>query len=330
MVLEHIFPEDWLERKGRYAFILGVIYSIIGILVASVIYGEDPAFPAIAITSLLLLPELYKIFSIEERKEKMEQKISFSALWRDDIDVVKIYIYLFLGIFLVYAIGTMVLPELHTNTIFKEQLEMRFGEGFAGEAIVNPGVWGTFWNFFGDILSNNFLVLLACFIMALLTGDGAIFFITWNATVWGAIFGVTAKGAGMFSGESYLLLFGAIMAIVFTHMIIEGLSYFLAAISGSVISKDVILEEFASERFMEVFGFNAYLFLGALFFLLLGATVESFVLAVEIPIVAFCVILFPIFGLLLLWKYFVLSEEKKGIYRVFIVWQGCSSCLLIL
>ena len=45
-----------------------------------------------------------------------------------------------------------------------------------------------------------------------------------------------------------------------------------------VISKDVILEEFASHRFFEVFGFNLYLLLGALILLVVGAGVEAFVL----------------------------------------------------
>tara|TARA_Y100000034_G_C6693225_1_gene305329 strand:- start:287 stop:688 length:402 start_codon:yes stop_codon:yes gene_type:complete len=114
--------------------------------------------------------------------------------------------------------------------------------------------------------------------MALLTGDGAIFLITWNASVWGTIFGLTAKGAAIFSGKNPLVYFGLIMLIVFPHMIIEAIAYFLAAISGSVISKDVILEEFASHRFFEVFGFNLYLLLFALIFLVLGALVETFVL----------------------------------------------------
>jgi len=119
---------------------------------------------------------------------------------------------------------------------------------------------------------------MAVFIMALLTGDGAIFLITWNASVWGTIFGITAKNAALFSGKNSFVVFGIIMLVVFPHMMIEAISYFLAAISGSVISKDVILEKFASERFLEVFGFNLYLFLFALAFLLLGAIVETFVL----------------------------------------------------
>ena len=274
MVLEHIFPEDWLEKKGTFAFILGIVYSIIGILISSVLFPGDPALVAVAFTSLLLLPELYKIFSIEERKERMEQHVSFRTLLKDDTDIIRIYIFLFLGILLVYSLGTIFLPSFDTNTLFREQLEIRLGQGFAGQATFGGLNSGLFWS----LLSNNFLVLLACFIMALLTGDGAIFLITWNASVWGTIFGYTAKSASLFSGQSALYLFGLIILIVFPHMILEAISYFLAAISGSVISKDVLLEEFASDRFMEVFGFNLYLFLFALIFLLLGAGVETFVL----------------------------------------------------
>lgn len=279
MVLEHIFPEDWLERKGKYAFFLGVIYSAVGILIASILFPGDPALVAVAFTSLLLLPELYKIFSIEERQESVERNVSFLSLWKDDIGLVRIYVFLFLGILLVYSVGTMLLPQMHANTLFREQLEIRFGQGFTGQAVASGQAASIFsTGLFYELLSNNFLVLIACFITALLAGDGAIFLIAWNASVWGTIFGLTAKCAGLFAGTHPYAYFGLIMLIVFPHMIIEAISYFLAAISGSVISKDVILERFASERFFEVFGFNLYLLLLALFFLVLGAIVETFVL----------------------------------------------------
>ncbi len=275
MVLEHIFPEDWLERKGMFSFILGAVYSIVGIFIASILFPGDPALVAVAITSLLLLPELYKIFDMEERQESIEQKISFGKLWKDDIGLVRIYVFLFLGILLVYAIGTMFMPAMQANNLFREQLEIRYGQGFTGQATSAGLLSG---GLFLELLTNNFLVLIACFILALLTGDGAILLITWNASVWGTIFGLTAKGAAAFSGGSAVYFFGLIMLVVFPHMITEALSYFLAAISGSVISKDVILEEFASERFFEVFGFNLYLLIGGLIFLLLGALIETFVL----------------------------------------------------
>ena len=164
MVLEHIFPEDWLERKGMYAFILGIVYSIIGIIVASLIFPGDPALVAVAFTSMLLLPELYKIFSIEERKEGMEKNISFGIVWRDDLEIVRVYIYLFLGILLVYSIATIALSSLQTNTLFREQLEIRFGQGFSGNAISGQAVASG--SLFFSLLQNNFLVLMAFFLLS--------------------------------------------------------------------------------------------------------------------------------------------------------------------
>ncbi|MAG38946.1 hypothetical protein CMO90_02550, partial [Candidatus Woesearchaeota archaeon] len=171
MVLEHLFPEDWLEKKAGYAFLLGVGYSIIAIIIAGILFPSDPALVAVAITSLLILPELYKLFSIEERREDKEKKFSFKELLKNNKDFVKIYLYIALGIFLVYAISALILPSFQVNQLFREQLEMR---GVSGGAVFSTPL-------FLDILINNWWVLLACFVMSLLTGDGAIFLITWNA-----------------------------------------------------------------------------------------------------------------------------------------------------
>ncbi len=275
MVLEHIFPEDWLEQKARYAFLLGATYSIVSILLAKFLFPSDPALVAVAFTSLMLLPELYKIFSIEERQERMAKKVTIGELYRDDIDVTKVYLFLFLGILLTYSIAAIILPNFQTSYLFQQQLEIRGGdiaEGAAGGAIAfTPEL-------FKDLLKNNFKVMMVVFIIALLTGNGAVFIIVWNASVWGTIFGITAKCAAGFAGYNPYYVFFLVLLIVFPHMLIEALAYILAAISGSIISKDVLLERFNTVRFQKVFMFNLYLFGFALIFLLLGALVETYVL----------------------------------------------------
>ncbi len=279
MVLEHLFPEGWVESKGSFALVLGIVYSIVGLLLASVLFPTDPALVALAFTSMLLLPEMYKLFSIEERQQSMSKNVSVGELWKDDIEVIRVYIFMFLGIILVYSIATIFIPGVEQNPLFKQQLALRLGDHVASGAAGHAISFGSFnSNLFFDLLSNNFLVLIACFVLALLSGDGAIFLITWNASVWGTIFGLTAKSAAAFSNQNPLLLFGLIMLIVFPHMITEAISYFLAAIAGSVISKDVLLEKFASDRFFDVFSFNLYLLFFALVFVVLGAVIETWVL----------------------------------------------------
>ncbi|MBU1854649.1 MAG: stage II sporulation protein M [Nanoarchaeota archaeon] len=268
MVLEHLFPEDWLEKKAWYAFLLGAGYSIVAIIIAKTLFPSDPALVAVAFTSLLILPELYKLFSIEERIEDKEKSFSFKELLKDNKGFIKIYLYITLGVFLVYAIAGLVLPSFQVNQLFREQLEMRGASG--GATFTAP--------LFIEILLNNWWVLLACFLISLLTGDGAIFLITWNASMWGTIFGVTARNAALYSQANPFLYLAIVLAIVLPHAFLEILSYITGAISGGVISKDVLLEKFESKRFKEVFNYNVWLFLIAVLILIIGALVETFVL----------------------------------------------------
>jgi len=268
MVLEHLFPENWLEKKSQYAFLLGAGYSIIAIIIARILFPSDPALVAVAFTALLILPELYKLFSIEERIEEKEKRFSLKKLFKDNKDFVKIYLFISLGIFLVYAIGALILPSFQVNQLFREQLEMR---GAGGGAVFEMPL---FW----EILINNWWVLLAIFLISLLTGDGAIFLITWNASMWGTIFGVTARNAAVYSQTNPYLYLIIVLIIVLPHAFLEILSYILAAISGGVISKDVLLEKFESARFNKVFKYNLWLFIIAIIILIIGGIVETYVL----------------------------------------------------
>lgn len=165
MVLERLFPDDWLEQKARYAFVLGAGYSLLGIVLSKILFPADPALVAVAFTALLLLPSLSKLFAKEEKRERKEKKFSLKELWKDNQEFIRVYLFLALGIFLVYSLAAIVLPSFQVNQLFREQLEMR---GASGGAIFDTGL-------FLDILINNWWVLLAIFFLSLITGDGAIF-----------------------------------------------------------------------------------------------------------------------------------------------------------
>ncbi len=271
MVLEHLFPETWLEQKARYGFLLGVGYSILGLVIAQVLFPADPALVAVAMTSLMLLPELYKIFSIEERQERSEKRFKLWKLISDNFDFMRVYLFILLGVFVVYAIGVIILPNLQVNSLFREQLAMR---GASGNAVFTSASA----DLFQSIFFNNLWVLIACFLISMLTGDGAVFLLVWNASVWGTIFGVTARNAAYYSHSSPFYYLALILLIVLPHAMLEIFSYVLAAISGGIISKDVLLEKFESKRFNQVFTYNFILFLIALVVLACGAGVETGVL----------------------------------------------------
>jgi uncharacterized membrane protein SpoIIM required for sporulation len=272
MVLERIVPEEWLERKSYYAFLVGGGYSIIGIFLARLLFARDPALPAVAFTSLLLLPELYKLFSIEERQQSREKRFGLRAFWSDNGDFFRVFLFLFLGILIVYSFAAMFLDSFAVNALFREQLAIR-GGGFnaAGQAYST--------NLFWSLFKNNLLVLLACFFVALLAGDGAVFLIVWNASVWGTIFGVTARNAAYVMHGEPLFVFGTMLLIVLPHMLLEASSYILAAMAGGLISKGVVKEGWSGKRFMAVCKDNMFILFLAFIALVLGALAESYVLS---------------------------------------------------
>ena len=66
MVLEHLFPEDWLEKRAIYAFIIAVVYSILGIAAARLLFGANAGIVSVIFTSLFILPYLQKIMLKED------------------------------------------------------------------------------------------------------------------------------------------------------------------------------------------------------------------------------------------------------------------------
>src|SRR3989338_4354913 len=266
MVLEQLYSAEWIEQRSRYAFIMGFAYSIIGMASALFLFPEDPALVAVAFTSLLIVPSLNKLFSIEENKEAREQTFNLIGLFKDHIDLFNVYFFLFMGILVTFALFAVILPSVATSRLFEQQLAI---VGLAGKAYAS-------YDTFLSILSNNFRVLVFCFLASFIYGAGSIFIITWNASVWGAVFGAVAKHSADVSGNPVIYLFVTLGA-VFPHMFTEASSYFLAAISGGVISKATLREKFGSPEFTRILQDALILFGLSLVVLVIAAYIEVYV-----------------------------------------------------
>jgi hypothetical protein len=262
MVLEHLFPEDWLEKKHIYAFILAVVYSTISLVVARLLFPQNQGIVSIVFVSLLLMPYMKKLLEREEKKELKEKKFTLKHFWLDNKDAIAVYFTLFFGVYFTYLAYSFLLPQfgIDVSGIFREQLALE--AGLRGKAFA--------FDTFLSIFLNNWWVLLACFMLALITGDGAIFFITWNASSWGTIFGYRALEAalngGAFNPWLNLLI---IVGITFPHVLIEGGAYILAAISGGVLSDDIVSERGA------MFKFILYLFAAVILFFVLFILLQT-------------------------------------------------------
>jgi len=175
-----------------------------------------------------------------------------------------VYIFLFIGVFLVFSVFSIILPEIATNNIFADQIT---AVGISGSALSEGG--------FTAIFSNNLIVFLFALIASFIYGSGAIFIIIWNASVWGVVFGVLARDASTITNYNPFVYFTLTIIVVAPHLITEASAYIMAAISGGIVSKAVILEKVFSERFTKVVQDALVIFAVAIGLLVIAAYVES-------------------------------------------------------
>jgi uncharacterized membrane protein SpoIIM required for sporulation len=259
-MLENILKSNWLERKPRFAFLIGFVYSIIGIIAAMLIFQRSKGIASIAFLSMLLIPSLNSILSIEEIQDTKSKKFSIKRIFKDHADVLEIYFLLFLGIFAAYALFSIKYPDLLVNGIFDNQLRVI---GIAGNA--SGGL--SFLSIFG----NNIKIFIIFIVLSLIFGAGSILFLAWNASVWGVIFGyMSSLRENAFHQLSMTFL------RVMPHMFAEAGAYFFAIVGGGIMAQGVLREKIGSSKFEYVMKDGFVFILVGFLLLILGAILEVY------------------------------------------------------
>jgi uncharacterized membrane protein SpoIIM required for sporulation len=268
-MLEQLYPIKLIQARTIYAFILGIAYSIIGIGIAVLLFPEDPAIVAVAFISLMFYPTIKRLVRLEEIEETKNEKFSIIDFFHDHKYIFKVYILFFLGVLLGFAFFSINLPSLATNHIFNNQLDILYG--VTGNAILNMGR-------FVDLFANNIGVLILIFITAFFIGDAGIFLLTWNASVWGTIFGLFAKNYALNVSRNPFYAFLIVLAIVITHTLLEAFAYISSATAGAVMSKGLIAEKMMSQNLNRVVKGTMIALLFAIVVLIIAVLVETYVL----------------------------------------------------
>lgn len=271
MVFEQLYQADLLKRRPLFALLLGIGYAVIGIAIALFTFPDDPALIAVAITAILFIPSLSQVTANEAKIAAKKEGHTLLGLIRCTFGLTKpaifVYLYSFLGVFLVFAFFSMALPQLATNLLFQKQLAAMTGGAMSFDT-------GLAMN----LIRSNFLVLMLCFTISLVAGNGSILFIAWNASVWGTIFGTIARTAATNIQGSPAIIFLLILLSVLPHMILEILSYILSAIAGTLLSDGVVNMRIASSGFAREVRHVMVLFIAAIVVLVIAGLVETFVL----------------------------------------------------
>jgi uncharacterized membrane protein SpoIIM required for sporulation len=179
------------------------------------------------------------------------------------------------GLISAFSVWFVVLPHAMVNNLFSVQL----GTISAINNNVNQ-IAGNFIapsTYFGAILLNNIKVLAFVLLFSLIYGAGAIFILTWNASVISVAIGNAIRSIVAVSPASYFAAFSVGLARYLTHGIPEIGAYFIGALGGGMISMAIIKHEFMDKKFKKIVIDSSYLILLALCILIFAALLETYV-----------------------------------------------------
>jgi len=289
-VLESLVDTAAVKRHPAVMMLLAIVLSSAAFWVAFSTFPESASILGIAFITIAFVPILHLIMA-ETEEEEVETPGWAGGFLKRHFSVVKIYAWFFLGIVISYAFWFSVLPA-ETRGRFFEVQERELGKitafksslaGNASAALTGGGnCTKEFSCWFNIIFINNATVLFWAVLFSFAFGAGAIFLISWNASIIGVVIGRDiASLASAYSGLGEYSLVAAFAHGLFNavgfipHGLPEITGYFVGAIAGGIISAAISKKKFRTHEFEIVAKDAAFLVLVGLLLLLLGAAIEA-------------------------------------------------------
>ncbi len=279
MVLESLISPWKAEAHPGWVFLHGFLYASLGLFLGIWIFNDHASLIMVFLTTMAAVPLVYRIIKTEEKKDltNLDEK----NLLKEHSKALKVFINYFIGATLAFAFWYVVLPSSSISTLFSVQTNTI--TNLRGNVIGNAS---SHVKIFLDILSNNLKVLIFCVLFSFLYGVGALFILTWNASVIGVAIGDTIK-SGIYQISKELSIFSSSAEYVSVisygllrysiHGIVEILAYFVAGLAGSIISVAVIRHDFGTRKYEKIIMDSSVLLLLSLFLIVSAAFLEVYV-----------------------------------------------------
>lgn len=264
MVLESLVDSRKATGKPWEMYFIGVIYSFVGMILGFFVFKTYVSIIMVTFTVIAAVPFVRSAIIAEEEKGRIKQH-----LFKEHSKIISMFTFLFLGYVTVYFIAFLLSPEKVALELFTAQL------GAITE--VRQAVSGNFYaqiKIFSVILANNMRVLFFCLLFSFFYGAGAIFILSWNASVMGAAIGSTIKQSLGSSASSSVQAISAGLAHYFVHGIPEIVSYFVAGLAGGIISVALMRHGLKSMQFRKASKDALHLFAFACLLLVIAALIE--------------------------------------------------------
>ncbi len=277
MVLESLLNPLRAERQPWALVLLGFLYGSLGLFLSLWIFEEQASIVMVFLTVMAALPLMYQTLRLEEEKDIMFTQER--TILKEHAKAIRFFLMLFLGFVIAYTTWYVALPFALAQKVFATQthtitaLNQHVTGALAQIGLVNK------------IFLNNVKVLIFCILFSFIYGSGAIFILTWNASVIGAAAGnfirthmaQFADVVGFSKFASYLHASSLSIIRYAIHGIPEIMAYFIAGLAGGILSVAIIRHDFGTTNFEKVLLDASDLILIAIFVLFIAAMLEVFV-----------------------------------------------------
>lgn len=291
MVLETIISPKNAEKHPWELLFVGFLYASIAIVFSLWIFRDQSSLIMVFLTVLVSVPLVYATFKSEEKKDTLLR--DERSMLREHSRAIEFLLFLFIGYILAFSLFYISLPSSLTDVLFSTQINTIesinskvSGNVFGAFSLTKDFTSGALnSDFFMAIFSNNIKVLLFSFFFSFFYGMGAIFILTWNASVISAAVGnyfrnAIANYAGIFGFSSlfsYFHVFSLSIMRYLTHGIFEIAAYFIAGLAGGIISFGIINHDFKSESFKNILFDSLSLMVIAIVVVFIAAMVEVYI-----------------------------------------------------
>jgi len=259
MVLESLITPQKAEKRPVVMILYGIIYAIVASILALTVFKGQSSFTYVFFTSLAAVPLLWRLMRFEEKKDfEIEDEIS---LLKEHAKAIKVMMYLFIGIVIASAALFALLPTHWSNSLFKSQNDTL--NSINPHQTVGRVVDMDFkiqLMSFNKIFFNNLKVLTFCMLFSFVFGAGAIFVLSWNASVIGAAIGnfISREIAALTTQNTFqsilsstgIVFFGFVKYIV--HGVPEIAAYIIAALAAGIVSWAAVKHDLKSKRFERI------------------------------------------------------------------------------
>ncbi len=277
MVLESITNPFRAKKRPWEMFFLGFVYSSVALFLSNWIFQDQASLVMVFLVVVVCVPLMY--FTLKSEEKKSAEISNEVAVLKEHKRALNFMMFLFLGFVVAFVLWYCVLPSTLVESSFKYQTDtiQRINSQIVGA----HSSLGTFMYIF----MNNLKVMVFCVLFSFLFGAGAIFILTWNASVIAAAIGnfirtnltTYAGNAGFRKISSYLHIISLGLFKYAIHGIPEIAAYFVAGIAGGVISVAVIKESFGTKKFSKIILDSSDLILIAVLLLVVAALLEVYI-----------------------------------------------------